>query len=575
MLVDAQDMSKAVIMMVDDEPITMDVVQTFLEEFGYVNFVQVEDSLKAMGELEDCSPDILLLDLIMPGRSGLEILSDIRSHPRHRHLPVIVLTASSDAQDKLNALELGATDFLAKPVDQSELGLRVRNTLAAKAYLDQLVYYDPVTKLPNINRFEDRFEWSLARAKRFKEKLALLNISIDNFAKVNASIGPEGCNEVLFQLAKRLKDTTRRIDALGATTTADYTNSSLYRVEGSGFILLVNRVESTESVALIAQRVLQNIKEPLFYENSEMVLSGSIGIATYPEEGSDCQTLRQLTISAKDQSIQKGGDCFQFSSQAINDTYRKQLKLENQLRKAVDKGELVLHYQPKIDIKTNTIDGIEALVRWHHPELGLVSPATFIPLAEETKLIIPIGEWVLSEACKTQNRLASLGKQPLVFSVNVSPVQLDDPKFFTMVKETLLTTQANPNLIELEITESYLHQDIEQKIALLYDIKSLGLRLSMDDFGTGFSSLSYLSKLPVDELKIDKSFIDDVETSNQSRAIVSSIIYMAHSLNLCTTAEGIETKKQLDFIQQENCQRFQGYFFSKPLPFEDLIKIIV
>ncbi len=561
-------------MMVDDEPITMDVVQTFLEESGYVNFVQVEDSLKAMDILENTSPDVLLLDLIMPGRSGLEILSDIRKHPRHKRLPVIVLTASSDAQDKLNALELGATDFLAKPVDQSELGLRVRNTLAAKAYLDQLAYYDPVTKLPNNNRFEDRFEWSLANAKRFNERLALLNISIDHFAKINASIGPEGCNDILFQLANRLKDTIRGIDTLGSTHSNEYSGNSLYRVEGSGFILLANNVESTESVALIAQRILQLIKEPLYLDNSELVLSGSIGIATFPDEASDCQTLRQLTISAKDQSIQKGGDCFQFSSQEINDTYKEQLKLENQLRKAIDKGELMLHYQPKIDIKTNSIDGIEALVRWKHPEFGLMPPAKFIPLAEESKLIIPIGEWVLREACKMQNRLKSLGKKPLVCSVNLSPVQLDDPKLFKMVKDTLSTTEVHPDLIELEITESYLHQDIEKKIELLHDIKSLGLRLSMDDFGTGFSSLSYLSKLPVDELKIDKSFIDDVETSGQSRAIVSTIIFMAQSLNLTTTAEGIETKEQLEFIEKQRCQRYQGYYFSKPLPFEELIKII-
>ena len=293
--------------MVDDEPITMAVVQTFLEEFGYSNFIQVDDSLKVMDALEEETPDILLLDLIMPGKSGMDILYEIRNHPRISRLPVVVLTASSDAQDKLKALELGATDFLSKPVDQSELGLRIRNTLAAKAYTDQLAYYDPITKLPNSSMFQDRLDWALGRAKRFDENLALFHINLDQFSRVNATIGLNASNNVLVMLANRLKDVIRTIDVLSSTT--DNLNGSLglYRAEGSGFTLLLNNPKNTQSSAIVASRILREIRQPLVIDGSEIVVTASIGIATFPEEGSDTETLHRLAISAKDYGKSKGG----------------------------------------------------------------------------------------------------------------------------------------------------------------------------------------------------------------------------------------------------------------------------
>lgn len=572
---DSQNLVDSIIMMVDDEPITMDVVQTFLEEFGYSKFIQIEDPLLAMDGLEKQPPDVLLLDLKMPGKDGMEILAEIRANKRFNHLPVVVLTASSDTQDKLRALELGATDFLSKPVDQSELGLRVRNTLAAKAYMDQLAYYDPVTKLPNTHMFNDRLNWALEKAKRYGEKLSLMNIALDHFSRINATIGLDASNELIAEIANRLAEAVRNIDTITATHSEMKGALGLFRVEGSAFTLLLDRPKNAESAAVVAERILNVIKKPVMLSgNKEVVVTASIGIASYPEEGSDTATLRRLMVSAKDYSRTKGGDCFHFSTKEINKIYQKRNDMESQLRYAVERNELLLHFQPKVDIKTEEIDGLEALVRWQSEVFGFVSPGDFIPLAEETKLIVPIGEWVLGEACRTLVEWSKRGIKDIIMSVNLSAVQMNDPHLIDNIKNILTTTGVNTAQIELEITESLLLDNIEEKIDLLLALKALGVRLSIDDFGTGYSSLSYLTRLPVDELKIDRSFILHVEESKDARAMVSSIIFMAHSLGLTTVAEGIETEKQLKIIGGHGCDRYQGYLCSHPLPANEIINIL-
>ncbi|TKB11844.1 EAL domain-containing protein [Desulforhopalus sp. IMCC35007] len=574
MLQIAENLKDATIMMVDDEPMTMIVVQTFLEEFGFNHFIQVEDSLKVMDILEEQLPDILLLDLIMPGKSGMDILAEIRNHSKMSRLPVVVLTASSDARDKLKALELGATDFLSKPVDQSELGLRIRNTLEAKAYTDQLAYYDPITKLPNSSMFQDRLVWALEKAKRYNENLALFHINLDQFSRINASIGINSSNIVLTLLAERLKEIIRSIDVLSQTSGVINGSLGPYRAEGSGFTLLLNHPKNAEASAVVATRILRKIREPINIEGNEIVVTASIGIATFPEEASNTENLHRLAISAKDYGKSKGGDSFYFSSEGINAIYEKRLKMEFRLRKAIKRNELLLHYQPKVSVQSGIIRGVEALLRWKNDTLGLVSPADFIPLAEETKLIIPIGEWVLQEACNTLVEWKKMGKKPISMAVNVSPLQMEDPDFIHTVKRILSTTRVDPGLLKLEITEGLFLSNIEEKIEQLKALKSLGVTISIDDFGTGYSSLSYLGKLPVDELKIDRSFIVDVVSNDENRAIIASIIYMAHSLQLTTVAEGIETEEQLHFIQTQQCDTYQGFFFSRPVPFADMVKLL-
>ncbi len=570
----SQNLQKATIMMVDDEPITMYVVQTYLEEFGYQNFVQVEDSTTAIKVLEEALPDVLLLDLMMPGISGFDILKILRNSQKFKYLPIIVLTSSTDSENKLKALELGATDFLGKPVDQSELGLRVRNTLAAKAYMDQLAFYDPLTQLPNKFMFDDRFLWSLNKAKRYHDRLALLNVTIDNFSRLNATIGVGAADEVLLEVSNRLKKMVREGDSVTYTAGDVEMSFSLFRMEGSVFSVLLDRTSSAEAAALVAKRILETIREPIRVGEDDIFITVSIGIATYPDEAEDVVNLRRLATSAKDFTVNKGGDAFNFSSPEINALYQNRLNLEMSLRKALEKKEFLFHYQPKVDVMTGKIKGVEALLRWQPQNKPLVSPVNFIPMLEETGLIVPVGIHVLDEAVNIQNMWINSGYPPISMAINLSVRQLDSRDFFAVVEKVIQQTDVPRHLITLEITESLLLDDIETKITLLKEFRKLGLKISIDDFGTGYSSLGYLAKLPLDELKIDRSFIIDVEENTESQAIVSSIIFLAKSLGLSTVAEGVETKGQLNFLQQAGCDVYQGYYFSRPVPEVDLLNLL-
>ncbi len=571
---ESQRLLDATIFMVDDEPITMEVVQGFLEEAGYHNFVLIEKSSEAMASLEKQRPDLLLLDLLMPQVSGFDILKAVRMHPKLKHLPVIILTISSDYKDKLTALDLGATDFLAKPVDPSELRLRVRNTLAAKAYMDQLAFYDPLTKLPNRHLFMEQLEWSLNAARRNGENLALLNIELDQFNRIRDTLGLLAGDDVLKQLAFRIKEVVRAIDSLGHFEIYEYIPGNLFHFDGGTFALLLHRIRNERNAALVAQRILEAIRAPLLVENTEIYMTASIGIATYPTEDGDSVYMLQLASSAKDYVKNNGGNTFQFSSRQINTQYRQRLSLEARLRRALDRGELVLYYQPKLDVQTNAITGVEALLRWHIKDHGLITQDKFIPMAEETGLIIPIGEWVMSHTCKQLSEWQQAGKTPIGMAVNLSAVQFQNPEMHAIFKRIIKNSPIDPQLMTLELTESMLLEDIENKIETMKRLKDLGLKLSIDDFGTGYSSLSYLRRLPLDELKIDRTFFVNLFEDTKSRSLISSLIFLAHNLNLCVVAEGVETEQQLRFLQKERCDQYQGFLFKPPLRSAEVFELL-
>lgn len=571
---ECEQLLNATIVMVDDEPITMEVVQVFLEEAGYRNFVLIENSSEAVAAIEQRRPDLLLLDLIMPQVSGFEILKAVRAHPKLKHLPVIILTSSSDNQDKLVALDLGATDFLAKPVDPSELRLRVRNTLAAKAYIDQLAYYDPLTKLPNRHLFMERLDWGLKEARRNGENLALLNIELDQFNKISDTLGLLAGDDLLRQLTQRIREVVRSIDLLGHFEIDADIPVNLFHFDGGVFTLLLQRILSERNAATVAQRILEAIRAPLLAATTEVYLTASIGISSYPTEDVDSVALLQLASSAKDYAKYHGGDSFQFSSRQINTQYQQRLSIEARLRKALDRNELVLHYQPKLDVRTNAVTGVEALLRWRISDQGLIPPNKFIPIAEETGLMIPIGEWVLSHACKQLSEWQKAGKAPTGMAVNLSAAQFQKEDLPAVFKRIIENSGIDPRLLTLEVTESMLLVDIESRIESLNRLKALGLKLAIDDFGTGYSSLSYLKRLPLDELKIDRSFFINLFEDAKSRSLVSSLIFLAHNLNLHTVAEGVETEQQLHFLQKEGCDQYQGFLFKPPLPSAEIFEIL-
>ncbi len=564
----------ATVMMVDDEPTTIDVLQAFLENEGYTRFVTISDSSRAMDLVASENPDVLLLDLHMPQVTGFDILTLLRRDARFRHMPVIVLTSASDPATKLKALKLGASDFLAKPVDPSELALRLRNTLAAKAYQDRLTFYDSLTGLPNRRLFWDRLLWSLRCAIREGTMGAVLHIDLDHFKKINDSLGHEIGDGLLVEVARRLQSCIPELNVTSDKGAADL-QPFLSRVGGDEFNLLLPEMRRVEEVVRTAGALLAAMKEPFFIDQHEVFITGTIGVAVFPNDGESGDALLQHAGVALNQAKQRGRNTYEFYSPKMNARALERLKLENDLRRALDRDELLPFYQPKVNLQTGRVVGAEVLLRWNHPFRGFISPAEFIPLAEENGMIIDFGAWILNAACMQNKAWQTAGLENIRVAVNVSPQQFRDSSFLARLRATLESSKLAPEFLTLELTENTIMGNAQRNLDLLNEIRAMGVKLSVDDFGTGYSSLSYLKRLPLDELKIDRSFIIDIRSDKDDAPIVTAIIAMAHSLNLRVVMEGIETEHQLVFSRDRGCDEYQGFFFSKPVPsqeFETLLE---
>lgn len=568
------NLTRATIMMVDDEPITMEVAQAFLEDAGYRNFVLVEDSRQAMDRIYEHRPDIVLLDLMMPEVDGFEILAQIRRDSALNHLPVIMLTSSGDADTKLRSLDLGATDFLGKPVDPSELSLRVRNTLAAKAYLDQLAFYDGLTKLPNRQLFVDRVDWAIQRAGRDGTELAILHVALDDFSRIYETFGPKVGDEVIKQVAERIDGCIRASDSLARGLDQTESAPSLYRMVGTEFSILCPVITDTENAARVAKRVIDGLRAPFDAEDTEVSIGASVGIAGYPSDGDSSTVLIKRAVVASSQARGRGGSRYEFFSGEMNDKALQRLQTEADLRRGIDEGRLVLHYQPKVDIRSGELYGVEALVRWQREPGRLAYPGEFIEIAEETGLIAAIGEWVLDTACKQLQTWHARGFA-INIAVNLSTKQFFDCDLPRVASACLARRSVDPRYLTLELTESLLMKDTEAAVRMLHQLKGLGPRLSIDDFGTGYSSLSYLKTFPIDELKIDRAFVRELTEDDKDKAIVSAVTYMAHQLGLSVVAEGVEQPAQLEFLRQAGCDIYQGYLFSRPVPAEELTAMLM
>lgn len=557
----------ALIMMVDDEPILMEIVQAYLEDTGYHNFITIDQPAQALEALKHERPDVILLDLNMPEINGFELLTAIRANRETQHLPAIMLTSASDTKSKLTALELGATDFLAKPVDPSELVLRLRNILSVKAYQDQLAFFDTVTGLPNRNLFLDRLGRAIQLAQRENKLLSVLNIGIDRFRHINDSLGPKAGDSLLRQVAKRLTQIIRQSDIIGVQIMQPA--ESLARLGGDEFSVVIFDSHRAENAALVARRILDSLRRSFRLSGQDIFITCSIGIAVYPDNGDKTDLLIKHAAIATIHAKYRGRNNFQFYSDSINSQSRQRLNLETRLRRALENEEFELYYQPKIAIDKDRVVGMEALLRWKSPTMGLVSPDKFIPLAEETGLIVPIGEWVINEACRQNMEWQKNGAEKLKVSVNVSPQQFRNQDLHQIIEHALTASAMDPHWLMVEITENIVMDNATKTIELLNKIQRSGVSFSIDDFGTGYSSFSYLKQLPVCELKIDRSFLIDVPEKEEDAAVTKAIIAMAHSLGLSVVAEGVENDQQLNFLRGQGCDLAQGYFFSKPLTAED------
>ena len=422
----------------------------------------------------------------------------------------------------------------------------------AEARIGFLAHHDILTGLPNRVLLRDRFEQALARAQRSRKQVAMLFLDLDNFKRVNDTLGHLAGDQLLLESVKRLTGCMRDSDTIS-------------RQGGDEFILLLDDIADVETVDRIAMDVLRVLVEPVEINGHAINTSCSIGVALYPQDGSDFDSLLQKADTAMYNAKDAGRNTYRFFDDGMNRQAREHLMLQNRLHQALARSELHLHYQPQIDADSGSVTGVEALLRWHNPELGEIAPTRFIPVAEDSGLIVPIGAWVIEQACQQAQAWRQAGVPDLGMSVNLSALQFRRAGLIETVAGALARSGLPPHLLELELTESILLQDVENTLDTVRQLKALGVRLAIDDFGTGYSSLSYLKRFAVDRLKIDQSFVRDIGTDPDDAAIVSAIIQLAGSLRLGIIAEGVETAEQLAFLHAAGCREVQGYLFSEPL----------
>jgi diguanylate cyclase (GGDEF)-like protein len=561
---DFEPFQNATIMMVDEEPVFIDVVETFLEMVGYRKFIKVVGSLEALQRVREHCPDLLLLGVSRYEGSSFEILKTLREDSGFSNLPIIVVTSSTDTAVKSQALGLGATDFLSKPVDPSELAARVRNTLAARAYQDQLAYYDELTGLPGRHLFLDRVDSAIARAQRERGKLGLMHITFDDFAGATGTPGSKAGDEVLKQLSRLLRSKLRASDSISLTAPDEETRAQVFRFRRAEFSVLLPVVKSITGMAAIGQRLLAASSTPLIVDGAEVLLKPSIGIAGFPDDAEDAPTLIKLAMGASRLATARSSGRLQFCSSAMNQAAQQWLQLKTELRRAVDAGELRLLYQPKVQVRKGTIVAAEALMRWARADGVFVSPAEFISVAEETDMILPIGEWTLREVCRQVLQWRDQGIDTKV-AVNVSRQQFFQPGFARLVQSILDEAGLAPATLSLEITESIVIDRAKEALVILHDLRAIGVAISIDDFGTGYTSLGFFKRFPVDEVKIDRTLVAGVIDSSQDRALAYAINNVAHHFDTRVCAEGVENDSQLKFLQKIKCDRYQGYLAGRPL----------
>jgi diguanylate cyclase (GGDEF)-like protein len=472
-------------------------------------------------------------------------------------VPIIVLTGTDDHNLALKAVKSGAQDYLVKGRLDRELLLRsMRYSIERKRYqlqLERQANYDALTGLPNRNLLRDRLRLALF-GQRMPRALAVVFIDLDHFKFVNDSLGHSVGDKLLKAMAERLRLMLRDGDTVA-------------RLGGDEFVLVLNDPSNEDVIYRAMQRISAGLAEPLEIDGKELVVTCSAGISLCPQDGPDVDTLLKNADAAMYRAKERGRNNFQFFTSEMNERVNERLALEHALRRAIEQREFVLHYQQRVDLKTGAIVGAEALVRWMHPEWGLVRPARFIPLAEETGLIVPIGEFVLREACRQARAWLDQGLDPGLVSVNLSARQFRHEALVRQVSRVLEETRLDPRHLEMELTESTVMHNVEAAVATLQGLKSLGISLSVDDFGTGYSSLAYLRNLPIDKLKIDRSFVRDIGagTSANEGVLAQAIISLGHNLHLQVVAEGVETDAQVRFLRKHQCDEGQGFFYGEPV----------
>jgi diguanylate cyclase (GGDEF)-like protein/PAS domain S-box-containing protein len=671
------------------------VVREALEQSG-LEVCEADSGAQALELFATARPDIVVLDVIMPGLDGFATCAKLRGSVGGGRVPILIMTGLDDAESIAHAYEQGATDFITKPLNPMILSYRVRYMLRGSHTLDALIksearlglaqriakignwewrpdtnqftasaelcrlmgirsqdfagtfdafiqlvhaedrdrvnealkrilservpcdidhrlvlpngadftvnlqaeavfdhqlkalsvvgtaqdiserkqseqeihrlaYFDSLTGLPNRVLFKDRLTQALLHARRYRTTLATLFLDLDRFKVINDTLGHNVGDLLLKSVADRLAESVRHSDSVSRSVEKEE-NYSFARLGGDEFTVLLTNLREVHDAGKVARRIVEAMAKPFSIEGNEIFVTVSVGIAIFPVDGDSVDALLKNADSAMYHAKEEGRNNFQFYSNTLNAAANERLILEGELRHAVDREEFVVFYQPQIDLRTGGIIGAEALVRWQHPQRGLLPPAEFLPAAMDTGLIRAIDEWVLRTACRHNQTWQQRGKMPVRISVNVSNSLFHGNTLLPVVAEALNQTGLTPACLELELTESIAMRNVDASIAMLTTLKAMGVLLSIDDFGTGYSSLSYLQRLPINMVKIDQSFIQEILTQARPAPIVRAIIAMAHSLNLLVLAEGVEQEAQRTLLLEQGCDQAQGYLFGRPMP---------
>jgi len=680
------------------------------QALGKENFtiIEAQDGIVALALFQAEQPDIVLLDVEMPGLNGFEVCEQLRRLPFGKLVPILMATGQDDVDSVRLAYEAGATDFVTKPFNWKILAHRLRYMVRASdtteqlqelqksesrlgnaqriarlgnwewnlnnneiylseqlyqmmgmrrgvgkpnyrafisklphderkeflrwmhglvhgnqeelrqgcnhsigqsdgGYLNvqhqaevfydqngvanmvsgtvldvtelkqaqdkilQMAHFDSLTGLANRSVFRERVELAMERAKQQGHIGAVLFLDLDNFKRINDTYGHSIGDQLLQEVAKRLINTVRSSDSICDTHSHSANNLNMIaRLGGDEFTVLLPKISAIKNAEYVARRILNSMEFTINLSGHEFVVSTSIGIAIFPDHGEDVESLLKNVDAAMYYVKHAGKNGYELFVKSMNVVVKRRLEMENCLRRAIEDNELSVHYQPQVDIQSGRIIGVEALLRWNSAKLGIVSPVEFIPVAEETGLISPIGEWVLREACRQVKKWRDDGLPEIRIAVNLSVGQFAKQSIDKLVSQVLLDTGLPVHCLELEITENMLMDDVEGSVDTLHKLKALGVYLAIDDFGTGYSSLSYLKRFPIDKLKVDRSFITHVTTDHGDACVTQAIIAMAHSMGLSVTAEGVEEASQLEFLRENNCEEVQGYYFSRPLAAADM-----
>jgi predicted signal transduction protein with EAL and GGDEF domain len=565
------------ILVADDDQVTRGVLQGTLERAGY-EVVAVDNGRDALECLASkAGPRLALLDWLMPDIDGLEVCRSVRRHSEFPYVYVILLSSRDAKEDVISGFEAGADDYLTKPCDADELKARLRAGNRILKLEDKLTHdalHDPLTQLPNRAFFLERLALCVGWGMQHPDyKFAVLSVDMDRFKIVNDSLGNLAGDWLLVEIASRLAGSIRRDDAMlrsaeaGGMAGQPEEVGILARLGGDKFTILLDDIRHASEGIRVAERIQRNIQAPFLIGTQEVFTTASIGIAVSGSGYSAAEDVLGDANTAMSRAKVLGKARYEMCDPAMHETARGRFRLETDLRRATERKEFLVHYQPIVSLSESRIVGFEALVRWQRPEFGLVMPAGFISVAEDTGLILWIGNWVLLEACRQMHAWNRDFPCTPRFSVavNISAKQFAQPDLVAHIAQILRETGLAPESLKLELTESVTMRDEERTTRILSELRDLGVRLCIDDFGTGYSSLSYLRRFALDILKIDRSFISEMLTNGESREIVKTILNLGNNLGMDVVAEGVESTEQMSLLKSLGCHFAQGYFFSRPL----------